>query len=353
MSFQRLPETLHTLYAELLDQAIRSDAERSLVDVPLGTFVSKTVRGRKYWYVQRVEAGRKRQVYLGPESPALLDWMEEARQHQADTAEDETRRGELVSMLVAGGAIGESAAVAKVLRLLAEANVFRLGGVLVGTQAFRCFGNMLGVRFGQEGLRTQDIDVAQDPAIAVAVAEDSIPADVEAALKEADPRFFAVPELDPRRPSTSFKVRGRDLRVDFVTPMRGCPSEDPVSLPLLRVAATPLRFLGYLIDEAQQGVVLGARGVLVHVPQPARFALHKLWTTTQRPATEQAKARKDLRQAVALLEVLLVDRPDDLASAWEVVNRGEAQAARSIRKASRNLPPGLLDSLRQLLGWSG
>ena len=47
MTHQRLPETLYTVYAELLDQAIRADATASLHGLPPGTFVSKTVGNRK------------------------------------------------------------------------------------------------------------------------------------------------------------------------------------------------------------------------------------------------------------------------------------------------------------------
>jgi hypothetical protein len=351
MGFERLPETIHTLYAELLDQAIRAEAGARLVGLAPGTPVSKTVGGRTYWYMQRMEAGRKRQVYIGPESPALLEWLEEARRQRADWVADEARRGEIVSMLVAGGAVAEAASVARVLRLLADANVFRLGGVLVGTQAFRSYANILGVRFEEGALRTEDVDVAQDPAIAVAVAEDSAPTNVEKALREADPRFFAVPGLDPGKPSTSFKVRGRDLRVDFLTPLRGRPSTEPVPLPLLRVAATPLRFLGYLIRDSLQAVVLGARGVLVNVPQPGRFALHKLWTAGRRPVSEQAKARKDLRQAEALIEVLLGDRADDLNLAWQAAVQEDARAAEAIEKTAPKLRPEVLGPLERQLGW--
>ena len=37
-------------------------------------------------------------------------------------------------------------------------------------------------------------------------------------LRAQDPTFFAVPGIDSREPATSFKVRGRDRRVDFLTP---------------------------------------------------------------------------------------------------------------------------------------
>jgi hypothetical protein len=203
-----------------------------------------------------------------------------------------------------------------VLSALAEAGVFRLGGVLVGTQAFLAYANMLGIRFDARYLRTQDLDVAHDPRLEVALGMPAERADVPAALAAADQAFFGVPGLDPRQPSTSFKVRGRDLRVDFLTPRSRGASEEPVPLPRFGVAAQPLPFLGYLLDDTEQAVVLYRSGVLVTVPTPARFALYKLWLADQRPVTEQAKVRKDLLQAEALLEVLLEDRRGDLRRAW-------------------------------------
>jgi hypothetical protein len=64
-------------------------------------------------------------------------------------------------------------------------------------------------------------------------------------LRAAEPRFFAVPGFDPREPSTSFKVRERDLRVDFLVPGRGTR---PVLLRHLKTAAQPLPGLEYLLE---------------------------------------------------------------------------------------------------------
>ena len=55
MPFQRLPESVQTLYAELLEQTIQAEAEAALLSAPQGTFVSKTVKGGTYWYLQRTE----------------------------------------------------------------------------------------------------------------------------------------------------------------------------------------------------------------------------------------------------------------------------------------------------------
>ncbi len=64
MTIVRLGETTQTVYGELLDQLRGSPA------VPRsGSFVSKSIGGATYWYVQRKDGGRKRQIYLGPEAP--------------------------------------------------------------------------------------------------------------------------------------------------------------------------------------------------------------------------------------------------------------------------------------------
>lgn len=348
MPIERLPESVQTLYAELLDQATAADAEARAERLPPpGTFVVKQVKGRRYWYLQRSEAGRKRQYYLGPESAPLIRWMERVEGRRDARAPDAQRRAELVSMLSAGGAIRERSDTARVVRVLAEIGVFRLGGVLVGTQAFTCYANLLGVRFEGRSVRTEDVDVAQDPAVPVAVDPQAVPADLEQALRSADHRFLAVPALDPRHPSTSFKVRGRDLRVDLLTPQRRGRTT-PVELPHLGAAAQPLPFLEYLIEGAQPAVVLEGSGILVRVPEPARFVFHKLWLAGERPSAEQVRARKDLRQAAQVAEVLRSDRPHDLAGAWEAVERSRRS---QVRASIERLEDAVADPLGELTGF--
>ncbi len=348
MPFDRLPETVQTLYAELLEQSIHADATEAAIGVPPGSFVRKKVKGRTYWYLQRQEGGRRRQHYVGAESDALLSWIKKVREARSLQTADDAGRAGLCRMLGAGGALVESAPVTKVLRLLAESGVFRHGGVLVGTHALRVFGNMLGVRLRRRALRTQDVDIAQEPAIGVALASGEGIVDVGKKLVESDLGFLRVPTLDPRRPTTSFFVRGRELRVDFLTPLRGPESSKPLYLPVFRVAAQPLRFLDYLIAETHQAAVVGGHGILVNVPDPARFAFHKLWTSQIRPAGEQAKARKDLAQAGQVLEVLLEDRPQDLAPAWEPVQQTKSPRRR-ILAAMQRIDPDLQRRLAEIL----
>lgn len=331
-----MAEATQTLYAELLDQVRAGSAiPRS------GSFVSKRIGGGTYWYVQRVDGGRKRQIYLGSETPELLATIERAEEQRSHYNEEERRRRELVTMLIAGGMVSESAAIAGVLAALSDSALFRVGAVLVGTQAFGAIANLLGVRFESQSLRTADVDVAH-PAIAIGVS--AMRTDLLEELRASDPRFVAVPALDPRRPSTSFRVRGRDLRVDLLTP--GRESGKPVFLEHLNAAATPLPGLDYLLRDSVEAVVVAGAGILTNVPTPARFALHKLWVSLRRDVSHQAKARKDLRQGTQLLEVLLADRPGDIELAWRDMR---PSMQKDVRRALNAADPDLRIRVGDLL----
>jgi hypothetical protein len=157
-----------------------------------------------------------------------------------------------------------------------------------------------------------------------------------------------VPDLDPRRASTSFKLRGRELRIDFVTSRRPRDPERPVPIPAFGIAAWPLELAGYLGVSPLAAVVHGTRPVLVRVPQPGRFALHKLWLTAERPASEAARAAKDLAQAGTIAAVLLEDRPAELAAAAEALRRSP-RALAGARRAARRLPAEAAEPLAALL----
>ena len=184
------------------------------------------------------------------------------------------------------------------------------GAVIVGTHAFLHIGNMLCVQWAQPVGRTEDLDIARQQTIAVA--SPPVEADIRETLLKADKGIFAVPALDSRQPSTRFRYRNRELTVSMLTPMRGRPSSNPVLLTGLNAAAEPIRFLDYLIDDNQLAAVPARSGILIRVPHPARFALHKLVVSQRRPASFAAKSRRDLAQAAAVLDALKDLRPGDI-----------------------------------------
>ena len=342
MGIDRLPESVSTLYAELLEQSLMLERAGAVEDSVPGGLVAKEIRGRRYLYWQVRKGTRVTQRYLGPDSADLRSSLEQLAARRRDAAEELESLDRLAAMLLAGGALRETPRVAEVLHLLAELGLFRRGAVLVGTQAYRAYGSVLGVRLPSASMRTQDIDVAQAIDVAIASSAEAAPP-VEPSLAAIG--FLPVPGLDPRTASTSFHLRRGELRVDFLTPARRRAAEKPVTIRGLGLSAWPVPFLEYLIDEPVPAVVLGRRPALVRVPRPGRFALHKLWTAASRPVSEQAKAGKDRAQAAALIEVLAGDRPDDLR---------EAVAALAARPTVRRRVAAELDRLGiDHGGWRG
>lgn len=333
----RLLDTTSTLYSELLEQLQRAQAAGLARTLQGGSLVTKSIHGRRYWYLQRTIGAANVQKYLGPDSPELAKTIADLQTDRTEQLDESHARAHLSAMLVAGGAFAPPSSIRTILGALADAGFFRLGAVLVGTQAFATYGNLLGFRLQSAALATQDIDIARGAGIDLALI-DKPSANVEQALAETGMPFLPVPGLDRREPTTSFKVRGRELRVDFLTPARRGRPASAVALPGFGVAAQPLPFLDYLIEDPIWAAVVGGRGVLVRVPTPARFALHKLWTSKQRPASQHNRVRKDRQQAAELIEILSSERPEDLDRAWDALTLRPARA-REISKILDEMDP--------------
>ena len=95
----------------------------------------------------------------------------------------------------------------------------------------------------------------------------------------------------------------------------------------------PCVFLISLISDPVKGAVIDGGGILVNVPQPARFALHKLIVSRERPVTAHTKAAKDLAQAAQLFAVLIGERPGDLLLAWDELKQQGMGWIKRVEKA--------------------
>jgi hypothetical protein len=326
---QRLLQTTQLLYAELLQQcAIALPNQRGI------SFVSKTVSSHRYWYMELVVGSTKRQYSLGRDSDELRAQIGRQKAVFAQATPDIKQREKLVAMLISGGAFTPGVSDGRVLEVLAQAGTFLAGGVLVGSHAFNTYSNMLGVSWGFAAMQTQDMDLASHRQVEVAMRQDA--PDVKSILLESGMGFFEVPALNPKSPSTSFKLRGEDFHVDLLTPLQGPNTGKPIHLPHFNSYAHPVRFLEYLLEDSQDAAVPFRSGVLVNVPDPARFALHKLVVSQRRPVAQQMKAKKDIQQASEILEVLLEDRPGDvwiaLEAACAMPGKFQSQLAKGIER---------------------
>jgi hypothetical protein len=309
-----LPLMLQTAYAELMDRT-RSAAFAEAFPAD-GVFTAKTVRGRRYWYFQGTSGNGRGQKYVGPETPELL---EEIARHKSARAYQRDRRG-LVAMLTRAGNLPRPLPViGDLVAALADAGVFRLRGVLVGIVAYQTYPAVLGCRLPVTALQTNDVDVAQFGDVSAAVGDLTRPmADI---LREVNQSFRPVPTTHKQRVFSYEADTG--LRVDFLTPNRGRDTEEPRNLPALGTDAQPLRFLDFLIRDPEPAVLLHGMGVLVSVPAPQRFALHKLIVARRRREGDP-KRDKDIFQAQALLNAVVDRRPHELRAAWaEAFARGK------------------------------
>jgi hypothetical protein len=341
------PLVAQTTYAELLERCANAAFDDAFAEE--GAFTAKTIKGRRYWYFQSGTGDARTQRYVGPETPELLAQIE---RHQT-MRNDERQRRTLVSALLRSYNLpGPIPRIGDIIAGLAKAGVFRLRGVLVGTAAYQTYSAMLGIRLSASLLQTADVDIAQFKDVSVAV-EYSTPPVIDI-LRNIDKSFRDIPNESDSRRSTSY-VDKDGIRVDFLTPSRGTNSDKPQPLPSLETAAQPLPFLDYLIHQPEPAVILHDAGIYLHVPAPARFAVHKLIVSQRRPEGF-AKRDKDLRQAETLLAVLAERRPQELKLAWhEAYARGPTwrslliEGLSQIGAPARDLLLKVIDSRRSMI----
>jgi hypothetical protein len=308
------------------------EAQRNIGNLD-GSFSTKTISGHEYLYFQHYSAGRgKRSFCLGVKSPALEELITQYKMEKLENTTDPIGTQELCAQLIAGRVAVLPSSIVRVIRELAECSVFRVGGILVGTQAFACIGNLLGVRWDATTVVTQDVDIAIEKNISIAVP--GLSSDIPKALESLSMGFLPVPRLNHKHPSTSFSIRKSPIRVDLLTPKTG-PSEDPVYIPRLKAAAQPLSYLGYLIEDPIPAAVISEDAIVVQVPQPLKFGLHKLMISQLRDVTARAKAEKDLYQAYQILSFYNKERPAELWEVWtELISRGGSW--KKLAEAGRN-----------------
>jgi hypothetical protein len=317
---ERLSIETQTLHAELMERLSVRDAQRSIANLE-GTFTTKTISGGEYLYFLHYDAdGRRRNICLGRKTTGLDELVARYREGRKEEILDPLGIRELCAQLKAGRAAIADTGTARVIRELAEGGVFHVGGVLVGTQSFACIGNLLGVVWDATTLKTRDVDIAIERNVSIAVPD--MISDVPKTLESMEMGFFPIPRLNHKEPSTSFSIRRNPLRVDLITPQKS-RSDGPVFIKRLNAAAQPLKFLDYLIEDPIRGAVLNGDATIVLIPQPIRYALHKLIVSQERDVTAGAKRQKDLWQAFQLLEFFVAENPLEIEPSWNaLVSRG-------------------------------
>lgn len=307
----------HAAYIDLLN--LLRDEQVSKIQ---GTPRLETRNGKRYWYdTFRVGTSVKKR-YIGEDTPELADRIARQNQLARDQAFATEHRTKLVRTLRAQGIQAMEASVGSLLSAMEQAGAFRLGATIIGTYAFRMYEGELGLPLRQaDTTQTNDIDIAQFERLSLSLAlNDTVEPSLASTFKDFD--FAPVPALFSRSHWRWRQTKSQTM-VEFLTPSFRS-EEDIRELPALGVAAQSLHFLNFLIAEPIKAAALYRSGVLVQIPRPEAYAIHKLIVANRRTGDTRLKAVKDRQQAALLIRALAEDRPADLKDAYDdAMARGE------------------------------
>ena len=310
--YQEFSAAAQTAFAGVDDAARQADLTRSVADLP-GGFAKKTVSGRAYWYYQvKTPDGQLQQSYVGPDDAATQALIARHGDPVAKLA-----RQHLVRMTRAAIELGCADIPpkhARVIERLADSGLFSAGGILVGTHAFLAYQNTMGVRWSA-GAATLDLDFAHAGRNISLALPENLKLDTTAAIESLQMGFI------PNQKRTSFKKADEpDFDLDFLT-SRGRAGDAPVTVPRLNVTLQPLRFMELSLEDPLRSTLIARSGpMVVNLPRPERYALHKLLVYGERPQAQRTKARKDVAQAAALMDYLLVHDAAEIAAMWQGVH---------------------------------
>jgi hypothetical protein len=303
MPLRPIPLNLLTLYADL---AQGLDGE-----IAPATISRRRVGGNLRIYAITRD---KRQRYIGtagdPEAEA------KAANYRSASARAKSRR-KTITALKAAGVPAPDAMTGRVVEAFAQAGLFDRGAVLVGTTAFQMYPMIVGAYLSSGALMTQDADIA---IARLAVRQMVGVPSMHSILAGVDKTFDAKLHRDHKHAFTF--QSDSSYMVDVLTTQGR--SEGAVLIRGLDCGAQPLKYLDYLIERPLRITALIGSGVEVVVPQPIRYALHKL-IVAQRRGALNPKTAKDVTQARELIEALRQRDPRSVEDAMEdLQDRGPA-----------------------------
>lgn len=298
---------LTLLFSEL--ERTASEQFEVLLGTP-GTLTQRTNEtGTRFWVHRYSDAlNRRQETYLGKMSVPEVERRMSAMREMIATANTTIAR---VRLLGRAGFVTVDRKAYFTLASLHNGGLFRAGAMLVGSHAYGALLNALGVR--ALPFATEDVDIARREALVIP----GVPGFLDM-LRATGIEFFEIPSLDRRQRGTSFKERGSsNFRVDLLVP--SADDDYPtIPVPELKAYAQGLPHLAYLLEASQEIPVLSSHGsVMVRVPVPERYAIHKLIVSQIRNKTS-SKPEKDLLQAATLIEAVVERYPgaiEDAASA--------------------------------------
>jgi hypothetical protein len=320
--FEDLSLSAQTNFAELVEQAQARMLDRSIADLT-GSFNKKEVKGVTYWYWQfRDLSGKNHQVYLGPDDERLRQLIQQRADGKAAGPDHLAR---LASACASLGCLTVTAQHFKVINRLAEHGFFNAGGVLIGTHAFIAMGNMLGVRWTGDSKTNDFAHAGNNVSLALPTNTES---NVHDAITSLEMGLLPMKSITSGTGATYLNARGGDMRIDLLT--TAGRSDAVYRHESLKVNLQPLKFMEFSLEKiTQTALISGEHALMVNIPSPLRYALHKLVVMAEREEAFRTKIRKDAGQVAAIVSFALERSPRALQEAAEdIMRRGKGWRSR-------------------------
>lgn len=298
-----------TLFADL--------AQRMFTATAAGSPYSRVRDGIDYWYAKMPVGVTRVDQFLGRADDPEVQKRVASLRTGATLAQG---RRKTVSMIRNSGVSGPDRRLGNLLDVLSQAGLFDAGAVLIGTAAYLTYEPLVGMKLPSVTLMTGDADLAT----AKLDLKSNPPEELLSIIRRAEPSFEPVLQIDPRKPASRFRAADGYL-LDLIVPTRRASDSNPVPLRELNAGAAPLQHVDWLLNDPIRNVALWGSGVPILVPQPARYAVHKLIVAQKRRVGEQAKRTKDLGQAKGLIDALAKHDPFALEDALDDA-RAQGQA---------------------------
>ena len=298
--FREQELAFRTQYAELKERVTVSG---NILPGTPGTLARRAGTGYSYWY---------RVFYPAPGKQSEDLVCKDGDTDTLQTMRERIAFSEWVSTQVLNlrklGFQTADKSTARVLVELHNRGAFEAGLVLAGTLGYMAWLNELGAM--AVSARTLDFDLARRQRLKLAA-----PLSFLKTMQATGLPFASIPALPAKGVSTSVKLPGvQGLRVDVLAP--GNTLGAIVRVPGLDWAAQAIPHYDYLLKEPEQGAMLaGGHCIPVRLPQAAKLAWHKLYSSTNRHGFPE-KAAKDWRQGLVLAAVLSETYPQALTRAF-------------------------------------
>lgn len=312
--YQKMSPLHNKRYSELLQTLEHTNLDFFGRVLREGTLVKRTINNRKYWYFKKMTEGQIEYVFVGPDTVDLSNYVSQVKETKPILIQQ-------ARDLVQSGGFRFRGTAAGILSSLSDAGIFAAGTVLIGTNAFLAYQNMLGIKWvaPKETLSTVDLDFANAKRFSFGV-----PINVSEPVRETLLKLNAKPKwksLTQTGEPWIYQIQEgtTTFDIEFLTPLVGPEPKQSSTVPLswLGVSAHPIRFMDYLVENSVRGAVVLERGaILVNLPDPGRFALHKLIVAERRLPESLLKKKKDRLQSGAMIEVLSKEAPEILDLAW-------------------------------------